>query len=61
MLDDFAGWVTEYQDDSLRRDAFNRANRVYQLLNQIMPITDDSAIPTDSVLREFIGGSSFEY
>jgi uridine kinase len=61
MLDDFASWVTAYQDDTLRRDAFNRANRVYQLLNQINLISDDSAIPSDSVLREFIGGSCYEY
>ena len=61
ILGDFAGWVTEYQDDSLRRDAFNRANRVYQLLSQIIPIMDESAVPSDSVLREFIGGSCYEY
>ena len=61
MLDDFASWVSEYRGDTLRKDAFHRAERVYQLLGQIIPITDDSAIPVDSVLREFIGGSCYEY
>jgi uridine kinase len=61
MLNDFARWAAAYQDDFVRRDAFDRANRVYQLLKQIFPITDDSAIPIDSVLREFIGGSCYEY
>jgi uridine kinase len=61
VLDDFERWTIEYQDNPLRRDAFDRAFRIYQLLNQIIPITDDSAIPVDSVLREFIGGSCYEY
>ena len=61
MLDDFTAWVAEYRDDPLRSDAFSRANRVHQLLEQITPVSDDSAIPADSVLREFIGGSCYEY
>ena len=27
----------------------------------VTPVEDDSAVPKDSVLREFIGGSVFEY
>jgi len=61
MIDDFAAWSAEYRDDPLRSDAFTRAERVYELLSQITPVSDDTAIPPDSVLREFIGGSCYEY
>ncbi len=61
MLDDFATWVSEYRDDPLREDAFIRAERVHRLLEQITPVSDELAIPADSVLREFIGGSCYEY
>ena len=52
----FEQWCREYQDDPLRKDAYTRAARVYALLNSILPITDESIVPGDSVLREFIGG-----
>jgi uridine kinase len=61
MLNDFATWTKEYHDDPLRNDAFNRAQRVYKLLNQISPVADESGVPADSVLREFIGGSCYDY
>jgi len=61
MLNQFESWILEYRGDPLRSDAFNRAQRVYHLLSQIIPVKDDSAIPEDSVLREFIGGSCYEY
>ncbi len=61
MLDQFAGWVVKYQNNPLREDAFMRAQRVYLLLQEIEPVADESAIPADSVLREFIGGSRYTY
>jgi uridine kinase len=61
MSADFAVWNEEYRNDPLREDASIRAQRVYNLLNQISPVEDESSIPTDSVLREFIGGSCYEY
>ncbi len=61
MLDQFAGWVVKYQNNPLREDAFARAQRVYLLLQEIEPVADESAIPADSVLREFIGGSRYSY
>jgi uridine kinase len=47
--------------DLLRQDAYTRASRVRQVLQAIEPVEDDSPVPPDSVLREFIGGSSYAY
>jgi len=57
----FEKWVEEYKADPLRVDAFIRAKRVYNLLNSITPVEDESAIPPTSLLREFIGESCYEY
>ncbi len=61
MLDQFAQWVERYRDDPLREDASMRAGRVFNLLQQVVPLQDDSIVPKDSVIREFIGGSLYEY
>ncbi len=58
MLELFKEWEKKYQGDPLREDAFTRASRVRKMLEAIEPMVDDSAIPGDSVLREFIGGST---
>jgi uridine kinase len=52
----FRKWCEQYRDDPLRQDAYTRASRVNALLHSIIPFTDDSLVPGDSVLREFIGG-----
>ena len=59
MLDQFAGWVKDYKDDPLRQDAYMRAARVYRILQQVVPVEDDSVVPADSLLREFIGGGIY--
>jgi len=61
LFDHFKEWVDQYKDDPLREDAFMRAERVCNLLKAVTPVEDDSAIPPDSLLREFIGGSCYEY
>jgi uridine kinase len=61
MLNNFTEWAAIYQDDPLRADAHLRATRVYKFLSAITPVTDDSPVPANSVLREFIGGSSYQY
>ena len=61
LFDSFQKWVRDYEGDPLREDAYRRAKRVARLLEAVMPVEDDSAIPPDSLLREFIGGSCYEY
>ncbi|MFQ6101796.1 MAG: ATP cone domain-containing protein [Anaerolineae bacterium] len=61
LFENFERWVEQYKDDPLREDAFARAERVYHLLKAVTPVEDESAIPPDSLLREFIGGSCYEY
>jgi uridine kinase len=61
LIDHFAQWVADYRDDPNREDAWMRAHRVYGLLQTVTPVEDDSAIPPTSLLREFIGGSAYEY
>jgi hypothetical protein len=37
-------------------EACTHASRVNALLHSLLPVTDESIVPGDSVLREFIGG-----
>jgi len=53
--------IHSYREDPKRLDAHIRANRIYELLKDIKTIKDDSCIPSDSLLREFIGGSRYRY
>lgn len=61
LFSEFARWTEEYADDPLRKDAHERASRVYQLMQGLEAIEDDSVVPENSVIREFIGGSIYEY
>ncbi len=61
LFEEFAHWAEIYQDDPLRSDAHERASRVYKLMQTLEPIEDDSIVPENSVIREFIGGSIYEY
>ena len=56
LITHFAGWLDRYREDPLRQDAFTRAERIHTLLQTISPHADDSLVPHDSVIREFIGG-----
>ena len=56
----FQEWVERYQQDPLRQDAFIRAERIHAMLETITPYPDDSLVPGDSVIREFIGGLSLD-
>ncbi len=57
----FKEWQESYRGNPLRADAFERADRVAKFLEWILPVDEDHLIPTDSVTREFIGGSSLKY
>ncbi len=57
----FERWAELYRDDPLRTDACERAGRVAALLRQVTAVMDESAIPPDSLLREFISGSCYTY
>ncbi len=61
LFDEFARWNEIYADDPLRSDAHERASRIYELMQHLEPIEDDSIVPENSVIREFIGGSIYEY
>ena len=63
LLHDFEQWVHDYKDDPLRADAYLRAKRLHELLGKVAPIEaqDEDVIPPTSPLREFIGGSAYEY
>ncbi|MDI6641147.1 MAG: ATP cone domain-containing protein [Elusimicrobiota bacterium] len=50
-----------YESDSKKVDAYIRAKRVYNLLSEVDELQDDSIIPKNSLLREFIGGSCYNY
>lgn len=63
LLKDFTLWAQDYEGDPLRVDALERAQRLRHLLQAVEPIRaeDERAIPANSHLREFIGGSQYEY
>jgi uridine kinase len=61
MKGNFSQWAEEYKNNPLREDAYNRAARVAGLLNSIVPVDKEELIPSDSVIREFIGGSTLKY
>jgi uridine kinase len=61
LVKQFVQWEELYWDDPLRQDAYIRASRVARMLKSILPIENDDQVPADSVIREFIGGSSLKY
>ena len=61
LFSEFARWTEEYAADPLRKDAYERASRVYHLMQSLDAIENDSVVPENSVIREFIGGSIYEY
>ena len=56
LYESFGEWVTRYRDNPLRRDAYLRADRIHTLFESVIPEPDESLVPRDSVIREFIGG-----
>ena len=61
MLKLFEEWKEKYKGNPLKADALERSERVYNVLKTVTPVADESSVPGDSVLREFIGGSTHQY
>jgi uridine kinase len=61
LFEQFKKWEEQFRDNPLKKDAYIRADRICGVMNEIAEINDDSPVPPDSVLREFIGGSIFKY
>lgn len=59
----FPKWVEKYKDDSDRVDAFIRANRVGQLFEEVKAAPKEfiDAVDKKALMREYIGGSEYEY
>lgn len=57
----FIKWEKTFKNDPLHQDAYKRIARILLWMNAVQPVDDESAIPQDSVIREFIGGSIFNY
>ncbi len=53
--------MERYRADPSRQDAYIRAKRVHDFLLPLTAVEDDSGVPDDSLLREFIGGSRYAY
>ncbi len=61
LADAFPEFLTHLAGDEEKRDALERAERISELFEQVPAVPDDRAIPTTSLLREFIGGSAYQY
>ncbi len=62
MYHHFPEFARLYENDPARQDAYIRSKRVLELLNTIDPIENqDELVPKNSLMREFIGGSSYTY
>jgi len=57
----FVEAAERYQGEARRQDAYIRACRVRDLLEPLTAVEDDRAVPSDSLFREFIGGSRYAY
>jgi uridine kinase len=57
----FPGFIERFAADPERSDALDRARRIHQMFGELPSWSDESVIPADSLLREFIGGSRYDY
>jgi uridine kinase len=56
-----SGFLGEFESDAESADAADRARRVHQMFQELPAWSDESVVPADSLLREFIGGSAYAY
>ena len=57
----FPDFVKDYREDPKRQDAYIRAKRVHDLLESFKTWENEDIIPKDVLIREYIGGSIYEY
>jgi uridine kinase len=57
----FPGFIEAFAADPERSDALDRARRIHELFGELPSWSDESLVPADSLLREFIGGSRYKY
>jgi uridine kinase len=57
----FPGFIGEFETDPESADALDRARRIHQVFQEIPVWADEELVPRNSLLREFIGGSSYSY
>ena len=57
----FPEFVEHLSGDEEKHDARERARRVIELFSQVPSVPEEDAIPRTSLLREFIGGSTYDY
>ncbi|MBL4888500.1 MAG: response regulator SirA [Candidatus Lindowbacteria bacterium] len=60
MLGEFAKWKEEYVGNAVRQDCLHRSERIYNWMSSVTPWEDESIVPDNALLREFIGGSIYE-
>ncbi len=61
LINFFKEWVDLYRNDPLKEDAFTRSSRILELLQSVHAVEDDTIVPGNSVIREFIGDSTLKY
>jgi len=57
----FPTFVDAFREDPENEDAFVRSQRICGIFEEIPEWPDDRIVPKNSLLREFIGGSSYSY
>lgn len=57
----FPDAMAQFKDHPKRQDAYIRAKRVFDLLSPLKTWNEDNIVPCTSHLREFIGGSRYDY
>jgi uridine kinase len=57
----FPSFIKQFKDDPEREDALARAVRVRDIFRQIAEYPEESIVPANSLLREFIGASVYQY
>lgn len=57
----FPDFIQDYRAEPKRQDAFIRAKRVHDMLAAFHDWQDESVVPKDALIREYIGGSIYKY